>query len=93
MLRWNDEVTDEAKQAVADGLAALPDAIPEICAYTFGPDAGLRDGNWDYVVVGDFDDAESYLTYANEATHQALIAEHIAPNIAERAAVQFEVPG
>ncbi len=93
MFRWSGEVTDEAKQAVADGLAALPDAIPEIRAYAFGPDAGLRDGNWDYVVVGDFDDAGSYLTYADDPSHQALIADHIAPNIAERAAVQYEVPG
>ncbi len=93
MFRWSDEVTDEAKQAVAEGLGRLPEVIPEIRAYAFGPDAGIREGNWDFVVVGDFDDVESYLAYANDATHQALIAEHIAPNIAERAAVQYEVPG
>ena len=93
MFRWNDEATDEAKQAVVDGLAALPGVIPEIRAYAFGPDARLRDDNWDFVVVGDFDDAEAYLTYSNDATHQAVIAQHIAPNISERAAVQYELPG
>lgn len=93
MFRWSDEASDEAKQAVADGLAALPGVIPEIRRYEFGPDAGLREGNWDFVVVGDFDDVDAYQRYAGEATHQALIAEHIAPNISQRAAVQYEVRG
>lgn len=93
MFRWNDDATDEAKQAVADGLAALPGVIPEIRSYAFGADAGLREGNWDFVVVGDFDDVEAYLTYSGDATHQAVIADHIAPNISERAAVQYELPG
>ena len=93
MFRWSDETSDVAKQAVADGLAGLPGVIPEIRRYEFGPDLGLRDGTWDYVVVGDFDDVDGYRAYADDATHQALIADHIAPNIVERAAVQYEVPG
>ncbi|MEM8903677.1 MAG: Dabb family protein, partial [Actinomycetota bacterium] len=93
MFRWSGEASDEAKQAVADGLAALPAAIPEIRRYEFGPDAGLREGNWDFVVVGDFDDVAGYQRYAADERHQSVISEHIAPIISERAAVQYEVPG
>jgi hypothetical protein len=93
MFRWNDDATDDAKQAVADGLAGLPAVIPEIRRYEFGPDLALREGNWDFVVIADFDDTEAYEAYSAAATHQALIAEHIVPNIAQRAAVQHEVRG
>lgn len=93
MFRWADDTSDEAKEAVAAGLAELPGVIPEIKRYEFGGDLALREGTWDFVVVADFDDADGYRTYSDDATHQAVIAERIAPNVVERAAVQYELPG
>jgi hypothetical protein len=93
MFRWSDDATEEAKAAVADALSGLPSAIPEIRRYEFGGDLGLREGNWDFAVVADFDDADGYRAYSADATHQQVIADHIAPNTVERAAVQYELPG
>ena len=32
----------------------MPELIPEIRDYRFGPDLAINDTNWDFVVVGDF---------------------------------------
>ena len=50
----------------------------------------MNPGNYDYVVVGEFDDVDGYLTYRDHPDHQAFIAELITSHVAERAAVQFE---
>ena len=91
MFRWAPDATAEARAAVAEGLTALPESIEVIRRYHHGADAGLADGNWDYVVVADFDDEAAYLEYRDHDVHQALIAERIRPIVAERVAVQYEV--
>lgn len=90
MFTWNDDVTDEAKAAIADGLDRLA-SLPGVVKYVHGPDAGLVDGNWDYVVTGDFEDRDAYLGYAVDEGHVELITTMIRPNISARAAVQFEL--
>ena len=89
MFRWTPDAGAEAKARVASGLAELPDAIDSIRAYRFGSDAGLAEGNWDFVVVADFDDADGYLVYRDHAAHQSVITESIRPILGERAAIQF----
>ena len=89
MMRLTDEATEADRAAIVDGLRALPDLIPEIRSYSVGTDAGLAEGNFELVVVGDFDDDEGYTAYATNADHQAVIALRIRPFLAERAAVQY----
>ncbi len=89
MFRFADGTTADQRQAIKDGLARLPAAIPEIAAYTFGDDAGINDGNWDFAVVGDFASADDYLVYRDHPVHRALVAERITPVVVERAAVQL----
>jgi hypothetical protein len=91
MFRWSPDATAEAKAAVAEGLDGLPAAIEVIERYHHGPDAGLAEGNWDHVVVGDFADEAAYAEYRDHPVHRALIAEHIRPILAERAAVQYRI--
>ena len=91
LLRWKPEATPEQRAAVETGLEALPGLIPEIRSYTVGADARVNDGNYDLVVVADFDTVDGYLVYRDNADHQAVIREHIAPILAERAAVQHEL--
>ena len=91
MFRWTPDATAEAKALVAAGLAELPHAIETIRAYEFGPDAGLAEGNWDFVVVADFDDIDGYIVYRDHPTHQGLITERIRPVVAERAALQYSL--
>ncbi len=88
-FRWNDTVSADQVDAVTAALAALPNEIEAIEAYTFGPDAGLVDGNMDYVVVADFADGEAFMVYRDHPAHQRFIADHIAGKVAERAATQF----
>ena len=90
MFTWSDDATDEAKAAVSAGLDELA-KLEMIAEYRHGPDAGVSEGNWDYVVVGDFASVDDYNAYATEDSHLALIADVIRPIISGRAAVQFQL--
>jgi hypothetical protein len=92
MVRFRDDTTDEHKESLRAGLGRLPDLIPGIRAYRFGADAGVNEGNFDFVVTADFDDADGYLAYRDHPDHKKLVTELLAPYVAERAAVQFEWP-
>jgi hypothetical protein len=90
MFRFTLATTPADVAAISDGLRELPRGIPEIADYRFGPDIGVNDGNFDFVVVADFADTADYLVYRDHPLHRALIAERIAPHVESRAAVQFE---
>ena len=91
MFVFVEGVTEAQIRAIGEGLAALPEAIPEIVEYRFGPDAGLAEDNHDYVVVADFGTADGYLVYRDHPAHQELIVDLIRPAMAERVAVQYQV--
>ena len=91
MFIWTSEATPKQKAAVAERLSTLPEAIPEIKRYELGNDAGINDGNYEFVVVADFADRESYLVYRDHPYHQQIIAETVKPIIAQRAAVQYDL--
>ena len=93
MFTWSDDVDDGHVAAVSAALDGLSAAIPEIVAYRHGPDAGLSDGNHDYVVVGDFESADDYVTYRDAPVHTDFIRDLIAGRVASRAAVQYAVEG
>lgn len=91
VLTWADDATPAQVAAVHAALAALPDQIPEIRAYSFGPDLGLVDGNAHFTIVADFDDVDAWHRYQDHPAHQALLADVIRPILAARAAVQYEL--
>ena len=91
LLRWKPEATPDQRAAVKTGLETLPAAIPEIRGYTVGVDARVNEGNYDLVVVADFDTVDDYLVYRDDPDHQTVIRERIAPILAERAAIQHEL--
>lgn len=88
LFTWTPDATPEQIDAVFEGLAGLPAAIPEIRRYVVGRDAGIAEGNYDAAVVADFDDEAGYRTYAVDGVHTDLIASTIRPIIATRVAVQ-----
>ena len=90
MFRWKPEAAEEQKQAMAGELRKLPAQISELKAYHVGPDAGLRAGNFDFVVVADFEDRDGYVAYRDHPAHRSIIDRYITPMAAERAAVQYE---
>jgi hypothetical protein len=92
MLRWNEAATAQQRAAVAPALESLPAQIPEIRSYQVGVDAGLAGpGNYDLVIVADFDDVAAYEIYRDDPIHQDVIARFIKPILESRAAVQHEL--
>jgi hypothetical protein len=79
-----DEVAE-----IQQGLRALD--CPGTVRYTIGTDAGLREGNWDFVIVADFADEAAYRGYDEDAEHNRLRA-RLAPLVAQIARAQFVVP-
>ncbi len=89
LMRWKPGTTAIEKQAIREGLAALPAAIPEIRSYQFGDDAAIVEGNYQFAIVADFENASDFQTYAAHDAHRKLIAERIRPILQDRAAVQY----
>lgn len=86
------DATGEQRQAIADGLRALPDQIPEIRRYEVGVDLGLAAGNAHLAVVADFDDQAGYEAYRDHPAHRSLITEQIQPILTARTAIQHQQP-
>lgn len=90
LFKFADLLDDGYVELVRSGLDALPPQIAEIRRYVHGVDIGLRDSNWDYAVVADFDSADDFVAYRDHPIHQRFIDEVITGNVVERAAVQYE---
>jgi len=91
LFAWVPEATDEQKQQVVTELMTLPPLLSGLRAFHIGPDAGIVEGNFDFAVVADFTDAESYLGYRDHPEHQAIIGRFSRRHAKTRAAVQYEV--
>lgn len=64
--------------------------IPGTLSYTIGSDLALKDGNWSFAIVADFDDVAAYRTYDLDQKHNDLRAQ-LAPMAEAVARVQFEL--
>ena len=91
LFAWIPGATDNQKQRVVEELRALPPLLSGLCAYHVGPDAGIVEGNFDFAVVADFEDAESYLAYRNHPAHRAVVEQVTAPITKQRVSVQYEI--
>ncbi|HWL45297.1 MAG TPA: Dabb family protein [Ilumatobacter sp.] len=89
MFRWTADVDADHLARIRASLDTMPANVATIRGYHHGSDAGVNPGNYDYVVVGEFDDVEGYLAYRDHPYHTAFIAELITGYVAERGAVQF----
>jgi Stress responsive A/B Barrel Domain len=91
LFTWDDEMTDEMERQLATELTALAPRLAGVRSYHAGPDAGIIEGNFDFAVVADFDDAESYLAYRTNAEHQEIIGRLSGKHAKDRASVQYEI--
>lgn len=73
-IRWIEDVTDQQKQAYRDALDGLR-TIPELLDLRWGDDAGIFEGNYDFVAVMDYDDFASARRYVEHPLHQAYVRE------------------
>ena len=88
MFRWRADSTDKQRAAAVAALHAFAADVTDLGVVTVGPDAGLVQGNYDIVVMAEFADSDGYLAYAADPRHRELVANHIAPILDTRAAVQ-----
>jgi hypothetical protein len=93
MFRWADHVDADQIEAIRDGLSRLPSQIDAIRGFVHGSDVGVSEGNWDYVVVADFDNVGDFITYRDHPSHLLFIEERVKGNVADRAAVQYQYGG
>lgn len=88
MFRWRADSTPEQRAASIGALRDFAADVADLGMVHVGVDAGMAEGNFDVAVIADFADREGYRTYVDDPRHRALVAEHIAPILAARAAVQ-----
>jgi len=91
LFTWTEGMTKEMERQFAAELTALAPTLPGLRAYHAGPDAGINQGNFDFAVVADFDDADSYLGYRDNAEHKDIVSRFSGPHTKSRAAVQYEI--
>ena len=90
MFRWHDDADPSAVERALEEVSRLPELIGTLRSFSVGRDAGISEGNFDLVVVADFDDRDGYRTYAQHPEHVRVGRDHLQPLAAERAAVQYE---
>ncbi len=95
VVSWGLEASDAAGKAeqaafVGERLMSLPPLIPQIMHMTVGANAVDIDGNWDMVLVADYEDEEALRAYIDHPEHRKVVAE-IKPFLATRSAVDFVV--
>ena len=90
MFRLKDDAPEGTFESLSEGLSEMTKRIPGISKYRYGRDLGLREGNFDFAVVADFEDEDAFTAYANHPDHQAFIRDQLTPVMTERVALQFE---
>jgi Stress responsive A/B Barrel Domain len=91
IFTWSPDTDPATRAATVAALRRLPEEVGGMTSFAVGPDAGLVEGNAHAALVADFPDVDAYRAYATNPRHLAVIAEHVTPNLAGRAAVQYEV--
>jgi hypothetical protein len=85
-LKPTADLTEVAR--IQEGFRGLN--CPGTLSYTIGDDLGLKEGNWSFGIVADFEDEESYRGYDLDEEHNRLRAE-LAPHTERVARTQYAV--
>lgn len=91
VLTLADGTEPAARDAMIAALRSLTEEIPEISSCVVGVDAGLAEGNAEVLLQLDFDDEGAWRRYQSHPAHKRVIADHIRPVLAARAAIQVLV--
>ena len=91
VFTWSDDADEARRTTTLDALRGLEQSGGGMTSLTVADDAGLSAGNADTVLIADFPDVEAYSRYAQDPLHQAVIAEHVRPFLAQRSAVQYQI--
>ncbi|CAB5025453.1 MAG: Dabb family protein [Actinobacteria bacterium] len=88
IFRWNEGVTEQQVESFTDALIALRAQMPMLLSFRFGPDLGLREGNFAYGVVAELEAPELVSVYLDHPLHQVFVKDYVMGMVAERRAVQ-----
>lgn len=91
LFTWADGASAEAVAALGAELDRMAAEIPEVRSVRYGPDLRLMDGNVDFVVEEEFDDADAFRRYLAHPAHDRMVREFLRPILASRHAVQYEL--
>ncbi len=91
LMAWTGEATPEKVRQVIDELTALGPSLSGLRSYHAGSDLGINEGNFNFAVVADFDDVESYVAYRDNPAHRDIVSRLVTPMLRERVAVQYEI--
>lgn len=90
-LAADDRETKTAQTAeIRRRLDCLVPIIPEIRQLTLGADTAETAGNWDLVLVADYDDAQGLAAYQTHPEHQK-VAAFIRSVISDRTCVDYQL--
>jgi hypothetical protein len=90
LFEMAESSTEADRQAIIDGLNALPASIPEIESYACGAALPSANASWSIGLAATFASADSHKTYSANPVHQKLVNEVIRPAVAKITSVQFE---
>ena len=91
VFTWSTEADADRRTATLEALRGLRESVGGMASLVVADDAGLSDGNADTVLIADFPHVESFRRYAADPVHQAVLAEHVRPFLAQRSAVQYQI--
>ena len=90
LFKFRPDLSEAELAAIAAAVEGFLSGYQGLVQAVHGSDLKLREGNFDYAVSVDFETKEDYLAYASDPVHLAMIAEHLAPNMVARSALQLE---
>jgi len=89
LMKFKPGTGGEAVEALERGLREL--STPGLLAASFGRDLNLRDSNFDFGLVLDFESLDAYRLFDTHEAHERIRRELTRPIVETAAAVQYEV--
>ncbi len=91
LLQWQESVGESERTQMLDGLRELIEILPGVAASVVATNLELSPGSHDAALVVDFEDEAAWRSYQDNPAHKAFVAEHLAPNLSNRSAIQVAV--
>ncbi len=92
MFQWADDAPDDQVEQRPCRPRRAARVIPQIRSYRARLRCRRAEGNFDYVLVADFDNVNDWRVYRDHPVHVLFIEEHIKGKVENRAAVQYQTP-
>ena len=90
LLRLKPDVTEEQMRAAFEAAEELPDEIPGLVKFSYGPDRSNPSHGFNVASVVQLTDEEALAGYLDHPSRRAYIAEHVDPLTEER--IELDIP-